>query len=215
MKICRRRALVTLAVLLNGLYAGFVPPSMPVAQAEPLADETTASSPNPDVRTTVNHLYYGIDGATEADLRRQISASGPRDNFGTWGASTRWNVEWSYPYSAGPLGCSAGPVTVQLGVTITLPHWNTPGGAPSRLIATWQRFSAAVLVHENGHRDIAVQGAGELARALAALPPVATCADFEQSARATGDAVVAQYNRQQILYDQLTRHGATQGAVFP
>jgi predicted secreted Zn-dependent protease len=207
------RVLATLAVLASSFYASFVPSATPITQAEPLED-VTASNP-PTVQTMVNYAYYDIDGATEADIRGQITALGPRDNFGTWGASTRWNVDWSYPYAVGPAGCSAGPVVVQLGVTVTLPRWNTPGQAPGRLVANWQRFSAAVLDHENGHRDIALQGASELAQALAALPTAATCADFERTARATGEAVVAQYNRQQIFYDQVTHHGATQGAVFP
>jgi predicted secreted Zn-dependent protease len=214
-KLCGRRTLATFAVLLNGLYASFMPPAQPIARAEPLPEPPPTISPNPEVQTALNYVYYDIAGATEADIRNQISALGPRDTFGTWGASTRWTVDWAYSYLNSPAGCSASAVKVQLGVTITLPHWNTPGNAAPRLVENWQRFSSAVLVHEGGHRDLAVAGANELARALTVLPPAASCAEFEQSARSTGDALVHQYNYLQQQYDQSTRHGATQGAVFP
>jgi predicted secreted Zn-dependent protease len=214
-KFSRRRALATFAVLLNGFYASFMPPAQPVALAQTLPDAPAIGSPTPDIQTALNYVYYDIAGTTESDIRNQISSLGPRDTFGTWGASTRWNVDWFYSYLNSPSGCSAGSVRVQLGVTITLPHWNVPGRAAPRLVANWQRFSSAVLVHEGGHRDLALEGANELGRALLALPPAPSCAELEQTARASGEAMVGQYNRLQLLYDQTTKHGATQGAVFP
>src|SRR5437773_797071 len=112
-KFCGGRALATFAVLLNGFYASFMPPDLPVARAEPLPEPAPASSPRPDVQAGLDFVYYDIVGTSESDLRNQISVLGPRDSFGTWGASTRWTVDWSYSYLNSPAGCSAAAVKVQ------------------------------------------------------------------------------------------------------
>jgi predicted secreted Zn-dependent protease len=171
-------------------------------------------APGPGVQTSIDVQYYDVVGASSQALRAQLRERGPRDANGRWAAATRWNVSWSFPYLADEVGCVGGPVNVQVAISFTFPRWTTPTQGGPGLAERWQRYLDAVVQHEHGHRDIAVEGADALRLALASLPPTPTCEQFALNAQATADNFMTRYNERQVQYDRLTDHGATQGAVL-
>jgi predicted secreted Zn-dependent protease len=76
-------------------------------------------------------------------------------------------------------------------------------------------YMAALRLHEDGHRRIAIEAGYEILQAINALPAYSSCSELELAADAVGESILEQYRRQEAVYDQNTGHGATQGVHFP
>ena len=165
---------------------------------------------------TVDTRYYDLRGATVQELLQQKKALGPIGKDGKrYGANTKWHVAWRYAYRNEGGRCRIDQVTTSADIVFTLPRWNPPHRAASNLRARWDRYVFALQEHENGHRDFGISAAREVEREIAALPPRDNCRKMGEHANVTGRRVLDKYRALEIRYDQDTRHGATQGAVFP
>ncbi len=71
------------------------------------------------------------------------------------------------------------------------------------------------MIHERGHRDLAVAAAEELSRAVGELPPARTCADLDKEVQDLSRLKMKSLNEDEKAYDLYTDHGKKQGAVFP
>lgn len=160
-------------------------------------------------RDTTIH-WYDIEGDTEAELRAQLDARGPEGRE----AYTAWHVTWRLQFSKTDEGCSPGVVTTDVHINVTLPRWKGPDDE-SALVKRWRQYLDALKVHEHGHRETGFRAASDIAEELPALPPQPTCEAVEVAADAAARAVVERYRALDAEYDEETRHGATQGAVFP
>lgn len=141
---------------------------------------------------------------------------GPIDALGhRRDAYTDWNVTWSYPYSTTSDKWATGPVKVKIEITFIFPQWSTSTDAPQDLVDKWDTYIAALQLHENGHKEIAIDAGYEILQTIAGLPAYSSCSKLEQAADAAGESVLEQYRQQEIIYDQNTGHGATQGVRFP
>lgn len=190
------------------LVAGCVS-SAPAASPPPAPTSTRA--PIPDVAVSTSTNYYEIRGSTEDDLRAQMDALGPSG----YDAYTSWLIRWTYPDVTTDVGCAAGPVKVSVLIVYTLPQWDAPPDAPTDLVEKWDAYVAALQLHEDGHKEIALDTGNEVLRALSDLPAYPSCEALGRSADAAGESVLDKYRRQEVQYDQTTDHGATQGARFP
>jgi len=103
---------------------------------------------------------------------------------------------------------------ITVGATIDLPKWINRDGAQEGVRARWDRFAAALRVHEDGHKDIGVKAAHDLAGRLRALPPAKTCAELDRNISELSDRVLSEYRLQDQAYDRSTGNGATQGALL-
>lgn len=159
---------------------------------------------------TVIH-WYDIEGDTEAELRAQMDAKGPEGHD----AYTAWHVTWRFPFARADDGCSTGPVTTNVRITVTLPRWRGPVDEGDPLVRRWRRYLDALKEHESGHRETGFRAATDIAEVLPALPPKPTCEEAEEAANAAAMEVLARYRTRDTEYDGETRHGETQGAVFP
>lgn len=159
--------------------------------------------------------WYEVEGDTEAQLRASLDARGPLDPDGERNdAYTAWHVTWRFPFQQSEAGCTTGPVTSAVRVTMTLPKWRAPAdGGP--LLTRWRHYLEALKVHESGHRETGFQAATDITDALEALPPQPTCEEAEEVANATALSVLERYRQRDKEYDEATRHGETQGARFP
>lgn len=162
-------------------------------------------------------IYYDVRGVTATDLRREINASRPADKDGwRFDAITNWKVSWRFRYNKTNLGCAIkGAVETAATVRYNLPNWVDANSAPADLRNRWQRYHAALVVHEHGHGAIAASAADDVLRAIDALGAFATCAALEQAAHRTGREIIERYARFDDDYDRRTDHGRTQGARFP
>lgn len=171
------------------------------------------STPN----LALNTNYYQVAGLTVEQLRKQMARLGPLDtNFGRrYNGFTKWYIHWNYNYSNSYKGCRLSNIKVKTEVTTILPKWNAPRTASLALVSDWNRYITALSGHESGHKDHAVAAGKEILQALSSLPAYSSCEQLGIVANAAGDRIIKKYNQQDISYDQITHHGATQGAVFP
>jgi predicted secreted Zn-dependent protease len=98
--------------------------------------------------------------------------------------------------------------------TVTLPLWTPPLHADSALVAEWGRFVTMLGRHEAGHRGIAIDDAGDIARTLASFPSRASCPDMLAAANASGQAILASSRERQKQYDADTKHGMRRGTAL-
>jgi predicted secreted Zn-dependent protease len=162
------------------------------------------------------YVYYDIAGTTAPALRAQMEARGPGGRGSShYDATSDWNIAWSHSSTPGPDGCAIGKVSVRTKVTLTMPRWTPAADAPQALRDRWNVFTAALIVHEEGHRQIAIEHGREIFRSLEALPPEPSCDALKDSAESTAKQLMDRLRREDELYDARTRHGLNQGTRFP
>lgn len=183
------------------------------AEAPPaprLSSESNRPAVNADVRVTP----YTVRGHDAASLLESLRASGPRVDGNIFFGLTTTSLQYRYATHARPGRCETSDARVDLVVTITLPEWTRPAGAPFELTRDWSRFAAALRRHEEQHRDLAIEQAHALRRAVDGLsaPTCDAVADLAASrARLVQDAAEVAHR----AYDARTGHGETEGAVWP
>ena len=205
----RSRAVRPLALLL------LLPLSACVTVPKQRARAAVVLPPSVWPNDTMIH-WYDVEGDTEAELRTALDARGPEDTDGKrHDAYTAWHVTWRFPYSQSDAGCSTGPVTTAVHINVTLPRWRGPADETDPLVRRWRRYLDALKEHESGHRETGFRAATDITETLPELPPRPTCEQAEEAANTTAREVLERYRVRDTEYDAETRHGATQGAVFP
>lgn len=160
--------------------------------------------------------WYDVEGDTEAELRAALDARGPEDTAGArHDAYTAWHVTWRFPTAQDEAGCSTGPVTTAVHINVTLPRWRGPADDRDPLVRRWRRYLDALEEHESGHRETGFRAAIDITQTLPELPPRPNCEEAEEAANTAAREVLERYRARDTEYDSETRHGATQGAVFP
>ncbi|GAB5534082.1 MAG: hypothetical protein Rubg2KO_03310 [Rubricoccaceae bacterium] len=162
----------------------------------------------------VTEQRYPVSGTTERDILHSMRTDGPNTGgssfFGLTGSESSFQIQ---PRMDGE-HCVADDVRVELAVTITLPEWEPIGDAPYEVQRDWSRFSTALKRHEDGHRQIAADGANATREALQQLRRT-TCGQVEADARQLAQRIADQTEAEHIRYDRETDHGRTQGAEWP
>jgi predicted secreted Zn-dependent protease len=97
---------------------------------------------------------------------------------------------------------------------VLMPRWSRRHGASADLVARWERYEAALLVHEEGHLETGRDLAKALKVELPKLPPAANCKALDEAIRARYKALLEAARQRDTDYDKRTGHGATQGARF-
>jgi predicted secreted Zn-dependent protease len=164
-----------------------------------------------DVSEESDIAWYPITGSTLADLRAQMRTLGPRDGQTTRAGYTRGYTSWHVAFTNDAGSCLMRTAQVTVYDTVTLPLWTPPPHADSAVVAEWSRFITMLGRHEEGHREISVDGARQIARTLAALPSRSSCPDLLADANAQGHAILASTQERQVRYDEETNHGLRRG----
>lgn len=159
--------------------------------------------------------YYVVDATTHDELRQQLDAAMAGHGEGKSVGRTEQDLRSAYELVATPEGCRFKDLVVSLDISIHLPSWQPANGKrPYKLDKAWEKMIAALTLHEEGHRDIAVETAGFLLDSLRALPAHLDCGQLREQA---GKAFFRARVRHSIvdgIYDRRTRHGIAQGAVL-
>jgi predicted secreted Zn-dependent protease len=163
----------------------------------------------------LQYHYYDVIGTSVGELMVSLQQAGPEATAtGVYFARTTWTVEWHgdwTPSAAG--GCRIVSSRTRLESQMALPRWRVTGASPD-LTADWNSFVRNLSLHEHGHVQNAVAASREVDSRLRTLERP-SCEGMESAARATIDSVVAVFRLQDEAYDERTRHGEAQGAVWP
>lgn len=167
---------------------------------------SATSTPGIVIRERVS--YYDVDATRIADMRRQLDARGPRNGFGHPATGlTRSTLTARYTLWSSPERCAIGEVVVESEIDLHLPRWQPAGTPQPALQQRWEWLSAALVEHEQGHRENAVWAAGELRQRLQALPAASDCRTLERTARRVREAVVSELRARDAAYDARTDYG--------
>jgi predicted secreted Zn-dependent protease len=179
-----------------------------------LASQTENNTVPPIVKE--KYEYYKVCGCCEKDLQCDLNqkcicwADGKK-----YDSMTSWKVNWNYGYNRTPQTCTTDSYIVTVDIVFRLPKWSGTGSAPHQLVKKWNTYMEKLIIHENGHRDRAVEAATEMTRAVKDLPPARTCAQLDREVQTLSHERMKKLIEEQEEYDSTTNHGQTQGAVFP
>lgn len=158
---------------------------------------------------------YQITGESESQLRSEMNSKRPTGEDGSYDARTNWHIDWNYPFDKTQTGCKTGPVEVRVEIEFIFPEWNSPASASTELKDKWNKFIANLRIHENEHRQIAITGGKQILETLNNLPAYPTCEELEDVADKKSNEITESIRSHDREYDATTRHGESQGAVFP
>ena len=156
----------------------------------------------------VTYTYYDVTGDTPAAIRKDMNTKrfvDPSDQKPVDSLS-RWRYGWRMQRGADGQ-CDPSSVTVTFAAEVKLPRLTGLDTLPRPVAARWQRYYAALLRHEAGH----VAYAWSRHDALLAALKASSC----ETMKAVGTAELDKIRAHDRAYDGETRHGASQGAVFP
>jgi len=154
------------------------------------------------------YRVIGTDRASIGEGIRALPINGQR-----FAGSYKWNLAWRYQTVAKDAICYMSHATVAIDATITLPQWPAPPDVDPALVDDWKRYTSALTTHEAGHRELVLAGAKSVQRALLDVPP-RPCGSMQASAKQAAQSQMEEIRKEDARYDQTTRHGATQGAVW-
>lgn len=163
-------------------------------------------------RNLIEHAqisYYDITGSTADKLRNsmnQLRPNDPYDGNKPVDSYTDWYISWNWP-GYGSENCDLSAATVSYTINITMPRWNAPANASPALIAKWEKYIQSLTFHEKGHVDNVINNYLSVKTAIQST----NCLTAEAEAQKALDKL----RRFDSNYDTETRHGETQGAVFP
>ena len=184
------------------------------------ADHPLATDPVPlDLADAGTVLYaslatYPVAGSDAQSIAMSVNGGGAvagRDQFIGYHA---WRISWKVEPRALSGECGIVQATVFLDSRITLPEWVPTPDADSVLQAQWSEFFLALKEHEAGHQLLVMGGAERVRRALLEVR-APRCEQIVARADSAGQVVLASIREEDARYDAETRHGATQGAIWP
>ena len=160
-------------------------------------------------------VYYDVVGNSASELRHQMNQKGPlRQGGERFDGHTNWHVAWSYRYAPTADGCKFTEVGIKFTATITLPRW-AGAGTSSALAKKWQSYNAALRIHEDGHFSHGVRAAEEIKSLGQSLRMSGGCSALAKLFDDQAASIIEKYRMADAAYDADTKHGRTQGAIFP
>lgn len=164
---------------------------------------------NPVVTTETN--YYLVDGKNARAIRQDMN----NKRTGKYDALTSWWVKWHFYWNTKAGLCKLTRVTTNVNIKFTLPKLMPESVANEDAKQRWNSYYSALIAHENGHRDLALEAAAEIETALLDMDADDNCNRLEKDANSLAHRIIDDYSALQKQYDLDTNHGINDGAVFP
>lgn len=184
-------------------------------QCRPSFSASTHNGCETAIQVSARQLYYTIEGTTAPQLVSQIRQRGPLWNDGNrYEAMHTWKMNRSLGITQVDDRCILASPQIEVETDITLPQWEPPLDATIDLMLNWNKYTAALEKHEDGHQAIVLEAGTEALQRLNTFPSYASCADLKTDAEAAVDKILDGYNQKQIKYDRKTQHGLKQGASY-
>lgn len=180
------------------------------AAALALAPELATAEPKVTEKTN----FYDLTGTTAEAVRADVRQKGPLgQNNRRFVGLTYTYVRYRFWYDGDNEACRVTNVVTEVDVTFTMPQWIDRDKATPDLQAKWDRFIAALWVHERGHRDIGVEIARDIEKAITDLGRLGKCStDFRDFIQGLAKVYLDDIQPRHDKYDRDTGHGRTQGA---
>jgi predicted secreted Zn-dependent protease len=170
---------------------------------------------NPGMGVTLQQVTtdYEVTGTSVRELNLSIARNArTQPDQTSYGGFTIWNLRFSYAGSRTvPGGCRPNGVNVYLDLSVRYPVWKDSAAAAASVREEWNRYVTALKAHEGNHAAIDIRGANRLASGLRDLvSPI--CRTLQADAQTVATTAMQWIRSENGLYDERTRHGATEGA---
>lgn len=175
------------------------------------SSESGVYYPGLSIITLDNH--YDITGSSIDELYQEMREKGPPSSGHRYYAEARWNIRWSFTTVMRMGQCELDDIEVPMTISITMPQWE-PVDGDTTLLNQWQSFHESLFLHEEGHREIAMDSGREIIKTLKSMKAF-SCDTLRDEANRKARELFENYNIRNRLYDKDTRHGINQGAVWP
>src|SRR5690606_17741076 len=144
--------------------------SAPPAPGNAPAVETPAAAPMPKILTVRESVeHHDIDAASLDEFVERLRARSA-DGESPDAARTRAALKVAYKLEPHDAGCRVVGLGVDLDVVMQLPRWQPPEGLRPEVRGQWERMKTGIELHEQGHRDIAIDAGRFLAERLENVP---------------------------------------------
>jgi predicted secreted Zn-dependent protease len=164
-----------------------------------------------EVSDNLSYKFYEAQSEPGKSLLEILNGASPiRHNGEIFHGYTQTNIEWNYRWNEEPNGrCTITGNTTNLIAEITLP---TLVSSIDHLRFEFSQYIEPLRRHELGHYKMAQDAAKKIDAAILSLPPMVSCKSLEQVANRRAQGILDQANEESRIYDEITRHGRTQGA---
>jgi predicted secreted Zn-dependent protease len=167
-----------------------------------------------ELKVKEKYQYYDVEGISVAELRSQMKQNGTKWNDGkVYAALTSWDIRYSWDVFYEDGKCFVKSVKTDVEITYALPR-RIPMNQDPTFTAMWNDYVVRLKEHEFGHKDIAVKTASEINQEIASLEGFESEWDLEREAKRRAGDKLRQLKTLQVVYDDETRHGETQGAIL-
>jgi len=163
---------------------------------------------------TITTNFYRFGGTNQAQMVAAMIEARPWKRTQTFDALTKWDVTSKYRFRRREGRFVLDDVEVQTKVVMTFPWWIPGKPVPRDLVERWNRCFIGLVNHEVGHLTLAEAAGNEVKKQLLALAPSASFRELSAAASSAITNTIEQFHSRERLYDKVTRHGFTQGAVF-
>lgn len=149
------------------------------------------------------YSYYSIAGKTAADLDKGLAHGGPllksTGNRHPGAAQIRFDAKARY--RADGKACRVTGTDVTVYAKIMLPRWKQRRKATPELALVWDTLSQDIKRHEESHIVIARTHAGEIERAVRALPSRPDCARLRADINKVTERLMKDHDAAQKKFD--------------
>lgn len=163
-------------------------------------------------------VTYPVIGTTLVALSRSLDANAlpdPHEKDSRYYARTDWNLSGHWTWNPTTRGCEVDSGSISISMTMTLPLLASTQGVRTDVLNRWDNFVNNTVTHETGHVKLDLQGARDFQHNLGNFPTAPGCDVIQSKLKTLFDNSFAAIDRANTDYDAQTRHGRTQGAVFP
>jgi predicted secreted Zn-dependent protease len=168
----------------------------------------------PAVNTNIN--YYTVTGKTIDEIANSLNTQTPIIYQGKkYHANTAWNVKWRFYWQESNNSCQITSVNTSVDVKFTMPKLVTYSSLNTAVKNKWDKYYSALINHENGHKNFGIQAANKIEKAILEMGKKNTCSELEKTANNIGYQIIKEDALQEKKYDEITNHGAKDGAIFP
>ena len=187
--------------------------NLPIMNSASENPQDELSEPEVDIETE----YYEIYGETDVQVASTMDFVSPVWISGKQHrASTHSPIRWRFRVKESADSCAISKVEAKVWIKYTYPKWKNFRAALPELQEKWKAFMTSLVRHEEGHKNIAVEGAREILRAIREMGPRSSCSDLEYEANEIGYEIIEQFIQRQHEFDEDERnHYYERGLAFP
>ena len=120
---------------------------------------------------------------------------------------TKYEIRWRVWWKKTADKCQFTKVKTNLSLSYTYPRLKSND---KEIISVWSSWMPKLILHEEGHGEIAKKHAKLIDNILTSMKPETNCRALEKKANNSGYQQLKELDKESLLYDKKTIHGETQ-----